>query len=97
MRRERTWIWAPLSFRGEVTSTGTGYELLVIAAAVVGGTSFSGGIGTIQGAIVGAVLMQSLKAGMVTIGWDSPMQDVAIGAVLVFFVGIDTVIRRRAK
>lgn len=80
-----------------VTSTGTGYELLVIAAAVVGGTSFSGGIGTIQGAIVGAVLMQSLKAGMVTIGWDSPMQDVAIGAVLVFFVGIDTVIRRRAR
>ena len=51
-----------------VTSTGTGYELLVIAAAVIGGTSFAGGIGTIQGAIVGAVLMQSLKAGMVTVG-----------------------------
>jgi D-xylose transport system permease protein len=80
-----------------VTSTGTGYELLVIAAAVIGGTSFSGGIGTIQGAILGAVLMQSLKAGMVTIGLDSPLQDVAIGSVLVFVVGLDTILQRRAK
>jgi D-xylose transport system permease protein len=79
-----------------VTSTGTGYELLVIAAAVLGGTSLAGGIGTIQGAVVGAVLMQSLKAGMVTVGLDSPMQDVAIGAVLVFAVGLDTIVRRRA-
>lgn len=80
-----------------VTSTGTGYELLVIAAAVIGGTSFAGGIGTIQGAIVGAVLMQSLKAGMVTVGLDSPLQDVAIGSVLVFAVGLDTIVQRRAK
>jgi D-xylose transport system permease protein len=80
-----------------VTSTGTGYELLVIAAAVIGGTSFSGGIGTIQGAVVGAVLMQSLKAGMVTVGLDSPMQDVAIGSVLVFVVGIDAFVQRRSR
>lgn len=80
-----------------VTSTGTNYELLVIAAAVLGGTSFSGGVGTITGAVLGAVVMQSLKSGMVTIGVDSPMQDVAIGSVLVLAVGIDTVIRRRAK
>jgi D-xylose transport system permease protein len=80
-----------------VTSTGTGYELLVIAAAVIGGTSFAGGAGTIQGAVLGAVFMQSLKAGMVTIGLDSPLQDVAIGSVLVFVVGIDTVLQRRAR
>jgi len=80
-----------------VTSTGTGYELLVIAAAVIGGTSFAGGIGTIQGAVLGAVLMQSLKAGMVTIGLDSPMQDVAIGSVLVFVVGLDTIAQRRSR
>jgi D-xylose transport system permease protein len=80
-----------------VTSTGNGYELLVIAAAVLGGTSFSGGIGTIPGAVLGAVVMQSLKSGMVTIGVDSPMQDVAIGSVLVLAVGIDTVLRRRVK
>ncbi len=80
-----------------VTSTGTSYELLVIAAAVIGGTSFAGGIGTIQGAILGAVVMQSLKSGMVTVGLDSPLQDVAIGSVLVLAVGIDTIAQRRSK
>ena len=80
-----------------VTSTGTGYELLVIAAAVIGGTSFAGGIGTIPGAVLGAVVMQSLKSGMVTIGVDSPMQDVAVGIVLILAVALDAVIQRRAK
>jgi D-xylose transport system permease protein len=80
-----------------VTSTGTGYELLVIAAAVIGGTSFAGGIGTIPGAVLGAMVMQSLKSGMVTIGVDSPMQDVAIGIVLIFAVALDAVIQRRAN
>jgi D-xylose transport system permease protein len=80
-----------------VTSTGTGYELLVIAAAVIGGTSFAGGIGTIPGAVLGAVIMQSLKSGMVTIGVDSPMQDVAVGIVLILAVALDSVIQRRAR
>ncbi|MGZ6267215.1 MAG: sugar ABC transporter permease [Candidatus Limnocylindrales bacterium] len=80
-----------------VTSEGTGYELLVIAAAVIGGTSFAGGKGTIPGAVLGAVIMQSLKSGMVTIGVDSPMQDVAVGSVLILAVGIDAFLSRRAK
>jgi D-xylose transport system permease protein len=80
-----------------VTSTGQGYELLVIAAAVIGGTSFAGGIGTIPGAILGAFIMQSLKSGMVTIGVDSPMQDVAVGSILIGAVALDTIIQRRAK
>jgi D-xylose transport system permease protein len=71
--------------------------LLVIAAAVIGGTSFAGGIGTIPGAVLGAVVMQSLKSGMVTIGVDSPMQDVAVGTVLILAVALDAVIQRRAK
>jgi len=80
-----------------VTSTGTGYELLVIAAAVIGGTSLAGGIGTIPGAVLGAVIMQSLKSGMVTIGVDSPMQDVAVGTVLILAVALDSLIQRRSK
>jgi D-xylose transport system permease protein len=80
-----------------VTSTGTGYELLVIAAAVIGGTSFAGGIGTIPGAVIGAFIMQSLKSGMVTIGIDSPMQDVAVGSVLIIAVAMDTIMQRRAS
>jgi D-xylose transport system permease protein len=80
-----------------VTSTGTSYELLVIAAAVIGGTSFAGGIGTIPGAVLGACVMQSLKSGMVTIGVDSPMQDVAVGTVLILAVALDSLIQRRSK
>jgi D-xylose transport system permease protein len=76
---------------------GTQEELYVIAAAVIGGTSFSGGIGTIAGAMIGAVVMQSLQSGMVLIGIESPMQSIVVGSVLVFAVWVDTLYRRRAK
>jgi len=80
-----------------VTSLGTQNELDVIAAAVIGGTSFSGGIGTIPGAVLGAVVMQSLRSGMVLLRVDSPIQDIVVGSVLVIAVGIGTVLRRRAR
>jgi len=72
-------------------------ELFVIAAAVIGGTSFAGGIGTIPGAILGALFMQTLQSGMVLIGFDTAQQNIVVGAVLVVAVGIDTAYRRRAS
>jgi D-xylose transport system permease protein len=80
-----------------VTSLGTQNELDVIAAAVIGGTSFSGGIGTIPGAVLGAVVMQSLRSGMILLRVDSPIQDIVVGIVLVGAVGLDTLIRRRSS
>ena len=77
-------------------AVGTGVELQVIAAAVIGGTSLAGGIGTIAGAVLGAVVMQSLSSGMVLIGVDTAMQDIVVGLVLVGAVGADVVLRRRA-
>jgi D-xylose transport system permease protein len=77
-----------------VTSLGVQNELDVIAAAVIGGTSFSGGIGTVPGAILGAVVMQSLRSGMVLLGLSSPVQDIVVGCVLVAAVGLDTIARR---
>ena len=62
---------------------------------MIGGTSFAGGIGTIPGAMLGALVMQSLQSGMVLMGLDSPLQNIVVGIVLVFAVGIDTVYRRR--
>ena len=79
-----------------VSGLGTLNELYVIAAAVIGGTSLSGGIGTIPGAILGALVMQSLQSGMVLVGVDAPVQDVVVGVVLVIAVAIDTIYRRRA-
>jgi len=77
------------------SALGTGVELQVIAAAVIGGTSFSGGIGTIAGGVLGAVTMQSLSSGMVLIGVDTAWQDIVIGLVLVAAVGVDTIVRRQ--
>ena len=79
-----------------VTNLGIQNELDVISAAVIGGTSFAGGIGTIPGAILGAVVMQSLRSGMVLLRVDSPVQDIVVGIVLVAAVGLDAVVRRRA-
>ncbi len=80
-----------------VTNLGVQNELDVISAAVIGGTSFSGGIGTVPGAILGAVVMQSLRSGMVLLLVDSPTQDVVVGLVLVAAVGLDAVVRRRVS
>jgi D-xylose transport system permease protein len=79
-----------------VTNLGVTNELDVISAAVIGGTSFAGGIGTIPGAILGAVVMQSLRSGMLLLNVDSPTQDVVVGVVLVAAVGFDSYLRRRA-
>jgi len=79
-----------------VTGLGIQNELDVIAAAVIGGTSFAGGIGTITGAVLGAVVMQSLRSGMVITGVDSPTQDIVVGIVLVAAVGLDALLRRRS-
>ena len=76
-------------------SLGTLDELLVIAAAVIGGTSLAGGSGTIAGAMLGALLMQSLQSGMVLLGVDSPLQSIVVGVVLVIAVWLDTIYRKR--
>ncbi|MFO7699643.1 MAG: sugar ABC transporter permease, partial [Acidimicrobiia bacterium] len=72
-------------------------ELYVIAAAVIGGTSLSGGVGTIPGAILGAFVMQSLVSGMVLLGLDAPLQDIVVGIVLVIAVALDTYYRKRVE
>ncbi|SMH44117.1 sugar ABC transporter permease [Maritimibacter sp. HL-12] len=74
---------------------GTLDELRVIAAAVIGGTALSGGIGTIYGAILGALIMQSLQSGMAMVGVEAPYQNIVVGIVLVLAVFIDIVYRKR--
>lgn len=81
---------------GATLDIGNSYELYVIAAAVVGGTSFAGGIGTIPGAVLGAFVMQALSYGLSFMGVNSPGQNVVAGIVLVLAVAFDTWNRRRA-
>jgi D-xylose transport system permease protein len=79
-----------------VSGLGQLTELYVIAAAVIGGTSLSGGVGTIPGAMLGALVMQSLQSGMALVGVETAAQDIAVGVVLVVAVALDTVYRRKA-
>ena len=76
-------------------STGELAELSVIAAAVIGGTSLAGGVGTVGGALLGAVITQSLENGMVLIGLPSAVKNVVIGLVLMAAVWLDTAFQRR--
>ena len=80
---------------GAAQDLGSADELYVIAAAVVGGTSFAGGIGTIPGAVLGAFVMASLAYGLAFMGVNSPIQSIVAGIVLVVAVGFDTYNRRR--
>ena len=86
---------ASARLNGATLDIGQSYELYVIAAAVVGGTSFAGGIGTIPGAVLGAFVMQSLAYGLSFIGVNSPGQNVVAGIVLILAVAFDTLNRRR--
>ena len=88
---------ASARLNGSTLDVGQSYELYVIAAAVVGGTSFAGGIGTIPGAVLGAFVMQSLAYGLSFIGVNSPGQNVVAGIVLILAVGFDTFNRRRGS
>ena len=87
---------ASARLNGASLDIGSGYELLVIAAAVIGGTSFAGGIGTIPGAVLGALVMQALAYGLSYLGVGTPIQNIVSGIVLVVAVGLDTWNRRRA-
>jgi D-xylose transport system permease protein len=76
-------------------SIGQMAELYVIAATVIGGTSFAGGIGTIPGAIVGALLIQTLDNGMVLMDVSSAKRQIFIGLILIAAVWLDTLYNRR--
>ena len=70
-------------------STGELLELSAIAAAVIGGVSLSGGSGTVTGAVIGALVIQSLDSGMVLIGATSSQRMILIGLVLTVAVLAD--------
>ena len=67
----------------------TGMEFTVIAAVVLGGTSLSGGKGTLIGTLIGVFILRTLDNGLILTGVSSYYQEVARGAVLILAVGFD--------
>lgn len=74
-----------------------GYELDIIAAAVIGGASLFGGEGSVLGVVLGTLLMLMVRNGMVLLGLPSYLQTGAIGAIILAVVLIDYVRRRRLR
>jgi len=75
-------------------SLGTGMELYVIAAAVIGGTALAGGSGSIFGSVLGALIMQSLDSGMLLLDVPIGKRMVIIGQVLIVAVVFDVLYRK---
>ncbi len=73
-----------------------GTELDVIAAVVIGGGSLNGGVGTILGSMIGAMIMAVLRNGSQQMGWQNYVQEIIIGAIIVVAVAIDGWRNRRA-
>ncbi len=76
---------------------GGGMELDAIAGVVIGGTSMSGGFGTISGTLLGVFIMSVLKTGLPFIGLQTHYQQIATGIVLVFAVFVDVMNRSKKK
>ncbi len=74
---------------------GTNLELTAIAAAVIGGVSLRGGMGTIRGAMMGAFLLATIDNGMSLLGVSSYAQNVVKALILVLAVGLDSYFTRR--
>ncbi|MBL9214426.1 MAG: ABC transporter permease [Opitutaceae bacterium] len=79
-----------LGYYGAATSgDGQGYELNVIAAAVVGGASLSGGRGSALGVVLGALIIQMIASGIVILGIDQNYSQIIIGTVVIAAVVLD--------
>jgi ribose transport system permease protein len=75
---------------------GMSYELEAVAAVVLGGASLSGGVGSVMGALIGAILISTLKNGLNILGVQAYYQQILIGFVLVAAVILDQARRKQA-
>jgi ribose transport system permease protein len=73
----------------------TGYELRVIAAAVIGGANLAGGVGGAPGAVIGAALIEVIRNGFVLIGANTYWEEVFVGVIIVLAVLVDQLRTRR--
>jgi ribose transport system permease protein len=82
-------------YGGADPTIGGGYELQVIAAAIIGGTAVSGGTGTVPGALIGALIVAVINSGLIFFSINANWANFVTGAVIVIAVGSDALVRRR--
>ncbi|MFP4430715.1 MAG: ABC transporter permease [Spirochaetaceae bacterium] len=77
------------------STSGSGYELDVIAAVIIGGASLSGGKGSVVGAMLGAAIMGVLRNGLILLDVSSYWQQTVIGFVIIAAIAVDQASRRK--
>ncbi|MBQ3574273.1 MAG: ribose ABC transporter permease, partial [Clostridia bacterium] len=77
-------------------TAGTGFEMDAIASVVIGGSSLSGGEGTVVGTVIGAAIIGVLRNALVLLSVDSYFQTLIIGSVIIVAVSIDQIRKSRA-
>ena len=82
-------------YEGADATLGSGLELPVIAATIIGGTAISGGSGSVPGALIGALVITTISAALVFFSVSTNLSDVVTGSVVVIAVSVDGFIRRR--
>ena len=71
------------------TSSGNGYEMTAVAACVLGGISLTGGVGSVIGSAIGAVIMSSISYLLVFMGFSSDYNDAITGSILIVIVVVE--------
>jgi ribose transport system permease protein len=82
-------------FRAVDASVGTSFELLVISAVIIGGTSLLGGSGTVIGTVIGVLIIAEISSGIVHFGVPSTLSGFVTGAVILIAIALDRLVRRR--
>jgi len=80
-----------------IPGTGNGLEMNAIAAVIIGGTSMSGGVGTMSGTLIGALLMSVLKTGLMSMGLQGHFQTFFTGLVVILAVLLDIYRNKKAS
>jgi ribose/xylose/arabinose/galactoside ABC-type transport system permease subunit len=75
-------------------TTANGYELNIIAAVVIGGTSLTGGSGGVFGTLLGALIMTIIANGCTKVGMSNPVQEMVTGGIIIFAVVLDHLRKR---
>jgi ribose transport system permease protein len=81
--------------QGDPTAA-VGLELDIIAAVIIGGASLNGGVGTVLGSMIGALIMAVLRNASQQMGWGTPFQEIIIGLVIIVAVFVDRLRRNRS-
>jgi ribose transport system permease protein len=87
-----------LAFLGAADpQSGTGYELIAIAAAIIGGAQLGGGSGTVWGTLIGIALIMAIQNGLVLLGLRPAWQITSTGLIIIAAVTVDYLTRARRE